>query len=403
MHQPSPKSQSASRNLARGYLDAAPTSSVIGVQTSYLQQIKRGSVSAQASYTGATMKSPFPVILTAILLGVLTALQLLGVVATVFAGVFTLNHELPSAPATPQPAFLPVACFVMSVICAALAVWFLLTLIGLVRLKSWARYSVLVIGGLMAGFGAIGIVTSIAMPFLMRSVPNQSAIDPGMMRGVLFVEAAIWGVFTALGVALLIYFTRAATRAIFFQSNPVDLTPPNTSTGRPRPTAVTVISWLYLGTAPFCLVYAFLPFPTFVLGFVFTGLAAHFTYAAIGVLSGSIGYSLLRLHNWARLAIYWWSALCPLQAIILLTPWGARQFRLATDSINALNQHILGMPAASPNPASSPTGAVILTALASVFVGIIVWLLHRHRACFTPLPPPPPLPPATEPEPQAAT
>ena len=349
------------------------------------------------------MKSPFPVILTAILLGVLTALQLLGVVATLFVGVFTLNHELPSAPASPPLAFLPVACFVLSVICAALAVWFLLTLIGLVRLKSWARYSVLVIAGLMAGFGAIGVVTSIAMPFLMRSVPNQPAIDPNMMRGVLFVEAAIWGVFTALGVTLLIYFNRAATRAIFLLTSPVDLTPPNTSTGRPRPTAVTVISWLYLGTAPFCLVYAFLPVPTFVLGFVFTGLAAHLTYATFGVLGGAIGYGLLRLQNWARLTVYWWSALCPVQALILLTPWGARQFRLSLDSINAFNQQAFGMPAASQNPASSPAGAVILTALASVFVGIIVWLLHRHRASFTALPAPPPFPPATEPEPQAAT
>jgi hypothetical protein len=30
------------------------------------------------------------------------------------------------------------------------------------------------------------------------------------------------------------------------------------------------------------------------------------------------------------------------------------------------------------------------------FLGVVLWLLHRHREAFTPAPPPPPMPPRPE-------
>ena len=120
---------------------------------------------------------------------------------------------------------MPALMFGMSVISTVFAVWYLLTLIGLVRLRSWARYSVLVIAGLMAGFGGISMLTSFAMPFLMPAccpaTAGQPAPDPGFMRIIFFATGAFYGLVTAIGVALLVYYNQATTRALFLLGAPV--------------------------------------------------------------------------------------------------------------------------------------------------------------------------------------
>ena len=346
------------------------------------------------------MKRPIPVVLTAILLGLMAALQLLFAVLMIAVGFIVLKQGMPPS-AGPQPfppSMMPALMFGMSVLFAAFAVWFILTLIGLVRLRSWARYSVLVIAGLMAGFGGISMLTSFAMPFMMPAIPTapgQPAADPGTMRVIFFVTGAVYGLVTALGVALLVYFNLAKTRALFLLSAPVAIGPPNTSTGRARPTAVTVISWMYMICGPLCCLYVFVPFPAFFLGFVLYSFAAHCMYALIGILTFVIGYGLYRLREAARLGVYALFALCPIQTVVLLTPWGTRQFRLCMDAMNAV---MYAGRQAPPNVFASPGVIVFFMLLTTALYGIVLWLLHRHRVAFTPAPAPPPMP--VQPEPQ---
>jgi hypothetical protein len=345
------------------------------------------------------MKRPIPVVLTAILLGLMAALQLLFAVLMIAVGFIVLKQGMPPS-AGPQPfppSMMPALMFGMSVFAAAFAVWFILTLIGLVRLRSWARYSILVIAGLMAAFGGMSMVTSFAMPFLMPAMPaagNQPAADPGMMRIIFFVTGAFYGVVTALGVALLVYYNLAKTRALFLLSAPVSVGPPNTSTGRPRPTAITVISWLYLIYGPFCLLYVFLPFPMFLFGFIMYGLTAHCVYAILGILTFAVGYGLYRLREEARIAVFALSVLCPINMAVLLTPWGARQFHTYMDAFNA---SMYAGQYAAPNPFASTGAIIFFSVLVMAGLGVILWLLHRHRVAFTPAPPPPPLPSYSEP------
>jgi hypothetical protein len=389
-----------SRSAARPILTLL-LSSVIGRKVLCLQpQIKAGAI-RNRDYTGAIMKRPVPVILTAVLLGLFAALQLLGTILMTVVGFTALHKGLPSAPgAPPFPSSVMSALFFgMSVLSTAMAVWFILTLIGLVRLRSWARYSLLVIAGLMTGFGGIAMLSSFAMPFLMPSMPaaaNQPAADPGVMRGIFFLTGAIYGVVTALGVALLVYYNLAKTRALFLLNAPVISGPPNTNTGRPRPTTITVISWIYLVSAPFCLIYAFLPFPAFLLGFILHGLAAHLMYLFFGVLTFAIGYGLLRLRNEARVALLVMFVFLPIQTVVLLTPWGARQFRLCMEQINTV---MYGGRYTPPDPFASPGILVFFMLLTMALYAVVLWLLHRHRAAFTPAPPAPSLP--TYPEPLA--
>ena len=338
------------------------------------------------------MKRPVPVILSAIFLGLLAALQLLFTVLMVVAGVIFLSKKLPTLPPMPYPpSFLPIMMFAFSLLCAALAVWSIVTLIGLVRLRSWARYSILVIAGCITFFGGILTLTTLAMPLLISSVPTQTpAANPQIMRGAFLFVGAIYGLFTVIGIALLVYYNLAKTRTLFLQNAPVNLAPPNTSTGRPRPTAITVISWLYMTSAPFCFINCFLPFPAFLFGFILHGLAARCVYTFFGTLSFAIGYGLLRLREDARIAVFALFALGPIQLVVMLTPWGSRQFHLVSEEINAMMYTGRQAPL---NPAFSPGGIVLLLVLTTALYAFILWLLHRHRIAFTPAPPAPPLSP----------
>jgi hypothetical protein len=234
------------------------------------------------------------------------------------------------------------------------------------------------------------------MPFLMPALPataSQPVPDAGMMRIIFFTVGTIEGLVAALGIALLVYFNRAHTRALYLLSAPVAIGPPNTSTGRVRPTAITVISWIYLISGPICCLYVFVPLPAFFLGFVLYGFAAHCMYALIGIATFAIGYGLFRLREAARLGVYALFALCPIQTIVLLTPWGARQFRLCMDAMNAV---MYAGRQAPPNVMGSPGVLVFFMLVTTALYGIVLWLLHRHREAFTPAPPAPPMPPQPE-------
>jgi hypothetical protein len=338
------------------------------------------------------MNRPVPVILSAIFLGLLAALQLVFTVTMVAGGVLYLSKSLPTPPPSPfSPSFLPAMMFALSLLFAAFAVWSIVTLIGLVRLRSWARYSILVIAGLITFFGAISTVTTFAMPLLISSVPTQTpAPNPAIMRGTFLFVGAIYGLFTVIGIALLVYYNLAKTRTLFLQNAPVNLAPPNTSTGRPRPTAITIISWFYLVSAPFCLFYLFFPIPGFFFGFIFYGIAGRLLYAAFGVLTFVLGYGLYRLWNWARLAVFAWFGIGVFNALVLVTPWGRSQYHTYMDAFNA---RMYAGQQPPPNLAASPVFIGVCAVIGLAFCAFILWLLHRHREAFTPAPPAPPLPP----------
>lgn len=332
------------------------------------------------------MRRPVPILLTAAFLGLVAALKLLAALGLMALGLTSLHKPLPPGAHVPYSAAVLVGmCFGLALLAVAAGTWMIVTVVGLLRMRSWARYSVLVFAGLVAGFGSILTLSSLAMPWLTSAAAPTPGVDFHAMRIVFFVSAAVYGFFTVVGIVLLVYYNLAGTRSLFLLGGPALSEPPNTSTGRPRPTAVTVISWLYMISGAICLLDILLPYPTFMFGFVLRGLSAHLTYAFLGLLTFAIGYGLLRLRNEARLAVFGLFIICPIQLAVLLTPWGMRQFHVYLDAFGmAMNGGVY-----ATNPFLSAGPLTLFSVLGLAGYGMILYLLHRHREAFTQAPRPP--------------
>jgi len=364
----------------------------------------------------ASVKRPVGVILTSIVLGLCAAFQLLMAVVMVFAS-FAIRHfphdtgggtippTYPPGTALPGMGFLTGVMVVQALFYILLATWAIVTLVGLVRLRNWARYSVLAIGGCMA---ALGLMTGTVMAILAVVAPTLPGMPPNasphLMQGVFVFEGIIFGTIAGVGVWWLVYFNLRATRAFFVPAGlgysleagqayaidpntfptlpPPPVSFPPTAPGRFSrvPVAVVVIACLFLFSAVCCLPLTFLPFPGFFFGFIFTGFPVHLLYFAFAAVGGLIGYGLLRLDNRARLLCYAFMAVGAVNFVLMLTPWGQSQYSL-------YNAQIMGRMGAPTLPGYDPsafTHVIMLAAipLCLVFYGAQVWILQHYRRAF---------------------
>ncbi|HXL25042.1 MAG TPA: hypothetical protein VN952_00080 [Chthoniobacterales bacterium] len=172
--------------------------------------------------------------------------------------------------------------------------------IQVIRLRNWARISLLVIAGLMLFFGVMGIAVIFVTLFV--STPADPRVSRGLLAAIL---ALIYGIPTATSLCWLILFTRSSVVAQFHDF--AALQPPRAPStmavfNNPEcPLAVRIIGW-YLGS--FILVIPFIPFlpssvPAMYFGKVFFGLAALGVYAFNFALISIPGIGLLLLKRWS--------------------------------------------------------------------------------------------------------
>ena len=80
--------------------------------------------------------------------------------------------------------------------------------VQVIRLRNWARISLLTIAGLMLFFGLMGIVVIFVTLFV--STPGDPRISQGFLAAVL---AVIYGIPTAVSIWWLVLFTRRSVAA----------------------------------------------------------------------------------------------------------------------------------------------------------------------------------------------
>ncbi|MGD0442658.1 MAG: hypothetical protein ABSA39_01860 [Edaphobacter sp.] len=331
------------------------------------------------------MKRPVGLVLSAIVLGLAAFFLLLTTALMVFAGILARNQ--PSISAAPH--FVTYLMLALSVFYSALSVWAILTVIGILRLRSWARYSILIIGGGLAVIGCFAALFTVLGRTMMSRLPTQQpAVDPHVMTAVFLFLAAFYLLIAAVGIWWLVYFNLRPVREIFQNPNALLSSDAATSVRLSRvPTAIKIIGGFLLFSAIMCLFCILLPFPAFILGFILTPTATHILYLGFAALTATMGYGLLRLKESARILTIAFQIFGCVNIGLATLPWYQAQFRLYMTQITS---SMLAFPTQPQTFAYGRTFILLSCLWCLIIYGVVIWLLHRHRAAFKT---PPSLPP----------
>ncbi len=263
------------------------------------------------------MKRPPGIVLSAIILLLGSLFQLLAGVGMGAAGVLEKsqilagNHPPPAvpagltaaSPAAALPTWMPTFMYMLAALCVALALWCILTSIGLFRMHRWARYSVQVIGGCLAVFCLPAMLLSLVMIFI--PMPTPTTVDPSQMdtvhgftKIIFGVVAALYGVVGGVGVSWLVYFNLKKVRAAFggvtFDGDS------NTIIPSPRPLLISVVAVLNMFGTATMIVWLFLPFPGAFMVWILQGWQkAAFALLYAAVLAAT-AFGLWHMKEWGR-------------------------------------------------------------------------------------------------------
>jgi hypothetical protein len=248
---------------------------------------------------------------------------------------------------------LGIAVAAMYMIFAGLGIW---TSIGLLRLRPWARTSMIVFAGFLGVIAIFGFAMTIAGP-----MPASSG--QGFRLGL----AVLFAVPLAISVWWLIQFNTRSTKAAFASSG--------ADTTSARPASITIIAWMMIAGGVSCVFAIFGRAPLFLLGATLTGSTAGVLYAVFGALSLFIGKGLLELREEARLlGIGWCGVTVVHMALVTLVP--------------PLRERLLEMQRALMANEGTPvsfdlaTMTILTFFLSAILVGTAIWFLIRNHDAF---------------------
>ncbi|HSK45804.1 MAG TPA: hypothetical protein VLA83_18150 [Candidatus Binatia bacterium] len=234
------------------------------------------------------------------------------------------NDQLP-------PMFFKVMRILVPLFYVLPAVWGIVTAVGLLQLKNWARISTIVFSVLLLVFGAFGVLTS--MVFFLKPPPGNG-VDPKMFSIIGGVTAVIALAQIGIGIWWMVFFNRARVKAQFLaqplafppqSADPyaidprystlvpppgfpasADVTlPPTPPIAAPqrtaRPLSISIIAWFMLVTCLFVPISVFLHPPIALFLTILTGWQAVVFMLASAGLNVYVGFALLKMKPVGRL------------------------------------------------------------------------------------------------------
>ena len=250
------------------------------------------------------MKLTFGIIFSGVLLLLGALIQLLLALGMAFTGAFLhiqiASGKLPgSSPASaPVLGWMPIVLYAFCAVFIAVAVWEVLTAVGLFRVRRWARYSVLIIGGILAVFSLMSFLLTLAM--LLAPLPGAAGMDPSQAHNVHAFTKIFFGVIAlfhlvrcAIGVSWLVYFNKKRVRDIFAGL-------PGQAPESPRPLLISILAVFILIGAVSCLLAVFIPFPGAFFGLILHGWGKAAFYLVYAAALAAAGIGLWRMEEWAR-------------------------------------------------------------------------------------------------------
>lgn len=332
-------------------------------------------------------------VLAAVVLALMTAFWLLCGFVTIFGAVFIRPPQAAQYPAIwGVQAGVGIVVLLLSGLCA----W---VVVGLFRLKNWARVGVVVVGAVVAFYSLATGAIFCVMAFVNLDAfmpPGAPKVSPALMRGVFIAMGAVSFLFALVGVWWLVYFNLRRVRALFAASgaNPVPdrVVPAPAAAGgvwvdraAPKRSVVEilliVLAVLYFWGAAVGVISAFLRTPFFMFGHVLRGASAAVLMLALAVFKLWLGIGLLRRVKAAWIGALALNSWILLYGVTMISP-GIRASMLNYQDEIARNSHF-GLP---PNPPLNHLLAgpiyVFSAVICVLMAGAIFWLLLRAKPLF---------------------
>ena len=302
------------------------------------------------------MKRTVGIIFSGVLLLLGALFQLLLALLMAFCGAF-LQKQVHSgglfnaSASAPMPGWVPIAMYALCAIFVALAVWEILTAIGLFRVRRWARYSVLIIGGALALISLFSLVVTLAL--LIAPLPGAAGMDASQVQHVHSISRVAFGVIAlfhaircAIGVFWLVYFNQKKVRDIFAGLS--GLAPES-----PRPFLIFVLAVLILIGAAGCLLFMFVPLPGLFFGLILHGWGKVALYLVSTALLAAAGIGLWRLQEWGRLLVLALQVIGMVQHVVYLVR--PSLYLRYTEEVNQIINHIHPPNRSTSHPSTSTT------------------------------------------------
>lgn len=291
---------------------------------------------------------------------------LAAVVAFIGSGLvvfFGLLFALASATQQSPPGAPDIGVFgvAMGIIMLALGVLGVSSAVGVLRLRPWARMSMLVFAGITAAFTFAGGAVIAISP-----MPRVAELPPGaetMLRPLLLT---LYGIPLLICLWWLVQFNTAASKAAFAGRGEAD-TPT-------RPLMIAVIGWFNVVGGIFCIAVAVAGGSAFVAGFALEGWGATLYYVFLGAVNTFLGWRLLQLDERARILTIWWFAINILHTgFIALSPGARARLR---------ELQVAVQPEGATSPFDTTAFSVLMLGMTALLLAGAIWPLVTAKSAF---------------------
>ena len=207
-----------------------------------------------------------------------------------------------------------------------------------IRLRNWARISLLIIAGCLFFFGVVGIVV-IFVTLYLTPMPDPN-ISKALLASVLGV---VYGIPILISVWWLILFTRRAVAAQFQNFSALSATSAPASASNAAslfnnpmcPLPVRIVGWYLASFVFFLPLLPFIParLPAYLFGHVFVGPAASGIYFLSFALLVVSGFGLLLLKRWSYRLNYATQILTCVNLVSVFSPSYEQSMKCSHDEL----------------------------------------------------------------------
>jgi hypothetical protein len=206
-------------------------------------------------------------------------------------------------PAGPPVPGLRAVTLLVTAILLCFFLFCLWTVVALFRMRPWARYSILVIGGLEFGFSLLLCAVMILIRKVGPPIPPSAAPPPIAYQTLFLGIAAFYGCLSLIGLWWLIYFNLPSVRAAFTATSlpsggrSAEIISGEASAREPvAGWRLVIVVWacLMLAGVLFFPLMLFMHMPLFLFGFVFRGGQATGILLVLVALQLYLGIGLLQ-------------------------------------------------------------------------------------------------------------